>query len=161
VTVTYTLAPHVDFNTAVPSQGRCDFVQGTVTCALGMLATSAEATIDLQVTPLGLIGNELILSQNITVTAAQVDPNSGNSMALTATVVACLGDGDVNQDGSLTPLDAVLALQGYLGTATSPLGVCQQDRANVAGAHGDRNTPADARCIFQAALGMASCLTAP
>jgi hypothetical protein len=73
---------------------------------------------------------------------------------------SCLHDGNVNQDGSTTPADALLAFQHFLGVATSPLDACQQNRANVIDPAASEITPADALCIFQRFLGLSSCLDA-
>jgi parallel beta-helix repeat protein len=66
----------------------------------------------------------------------------------------CSHDGDVNEDGNITPLDALMAFQHYLEIIT--LNACQQ-------AHADVNqsgfiTPSDALCIFRKYLGQPSCL---
>jgi hypothetical protein len=66
-------------------------------------------------------------------------------------------DGDVNQDGRLTPGDARLAFQAFLGTANPPLTNCQRQRADV-DAPGSGITPADVLCILRAFLGVSSCL---
>jgi hypothetical protein len=52
-------------------------------------------------------------------------PNEGASIAATFDNVLvsaqCLHDGDVNQDNSITPADALLAFQQFLGLADPPL----------------------------------------
>ncbi len=63
-------------------------------------------------------------------------------------------DGDVNGDSNITPQDALMAFQHYLGLTT--LNECQQSQANVNG--DDSITPADALCVFQKYLGLPSCL---
>ncbi len=70
----------------------------------------------------------------------------------------CPHDGDVNQDGMITPADALLAFQHFLSLADPPLDACQQDRANVNDPEQSAITPADALCIFQRFLGLPSCL---
>ncbi len=70
----------------------------------------------------------------------------------------CQHDGDVNQDDTITPADALLAFQHFLGIADPPLDACQQDRANVDDPENSEITPADALCIFQRFLGLPSCL---
>lgn len=69
----------------------------------------------------------------------------------------CAPDGDVNQDGGLTPVDTLLTLQHYLGLEVLP-DPCQQDRANVEAPATSGLTPADARCIFRGFLSQPSCL---
>jgi hypothetical protein len=76
----------------------------------------------------------------------------------TVTAQTCPHDGDVNQDGTITPADALLAFQHFLGIAAPPLDTCQHDRANVDDPEDSAATPADALCIFQKFLGLPSCL---
>ncbi len=70
----------------------------------------------------------------------------------------CPHDGDVNQDDTITPADALLAFQHFLSIADPSLNACQQDRANVDDPENSEITPADALCIFQRFLGLPSCL---
>jgi hypothetical protein len=71
---------------------------------------------------------------------------------------SCPHDGDVNQDGSLTPTDALLTFRHFLGLAEPPLNTCQQAHANVEDPESSGITPADALCIFRKYLGFLSCL---
>ncbi len=64
------------------------------------------------------------------------------------------------QDDTITPADALLAFQHFLGIADPPLDACQQDRANVDDPEDSEITPADALCIFQEFLDLPSCLMA-
>ena len=64
-----------------------------------------------------------------------------------AVAQTCLHDGDVNQDGTITPGDALLVFQHFLEIATPPLDTCQQDRANVDDPADSAITPADVLCI--------------
>ena len=68
----------------------------------------------------------------------------------------CLPCGDVNLDEDLTPGDALLAFQHYLGIAEPPLNDCQLDQSDVT--EDEDITPADALCIFQKYLAIPSCL---
>ena len=71
----------------------------------------------------------------------------------------CLPDGDVDQNGSVTAADALLAFQQALGLAQ--LNGCQQTIADVFPQPGDPDgniTASDALCIFQKALSLPSCL---
>ena len=73
----------------------------------------------------------------------------------------CPPDGDVDQNGSVTAADALLAFQQALGLAE--LSACQKGIANVfpSPAMPDGSiTAADALCIFQKALSLPSCLDA-
>lgn len=68
----------------------------------------------------------------------------------------CSHDGDVNEDGEITPQDALMAFEHYLEIST--LDDCQQDHAEVT-LEGEV-TPRDALCIFQKYLGIPCCLDA-
>lgn len=70
--------------------------------------------------------------------------------------LTCLHDGDVNQDGRITPTDALLAFRHLLGLL--PLDVCQQEQANVFDPEQTLVTPVDVLCIFQHFLTRPSCL---
>ena len=81
--------------------------------------------------------------------------------ALTDAQPACLPDGDVDQNGSVTAADALLAFQQALSLAQ--LSACQQTIADVfpQPANPDGSiTASDALCIFQKALSLPSCLDA-
>lgn len=60
-------------------------------------------------------------------------------------------DGDVNEDGELTPYDALRAFEFYLGI--SDLDECQQDHADVSSPSEPKITPKDALCLFEGYLG--------
>ena len=71
----------------------------------------------------------------------------------------CLPDGDVDQSGSVTAQDALLAFQQALGLVE--LDACQLMIANVAPlptTPDESVTALDALCIFQKALSLPSCL---
>jgi hypothetical protein len=71
----------------------------------------------------------------------------------------CQPDGDVDQNGSVTVADALLAFQQALSLAD--LSTCQQSVADVLprpGAPDGNITASDAFCIFQKALSLPSCL---
>ena len=75
---------------------------------------------------------------------------------------ACQPDGDVDQNGSVTAADALLAFQQALSLAE--LNICQLSIADVFPLPGtpDGNiTASDALCIFQRALSLPSCLDPP
>ena len=68
----------------------------------------------------------------------------------------CARDGNVDQEDGITPVDALLAFQHFLGIANPPLDTCQQERADV---NQDGSiTPSDGLCIFRRFLGVESCL---
>ena len=83
------------------------------------------------------------------------------TIAVRRDVEPCPPDGDVDQNGSVTAADALLAFQQALGLAQ--LSTCEQSVADVfpsPDAPDGTVTAADALCIFQKALGLPSCLDA-
>ena len=79
--------------------------------------------------------------------------------ALSGAQPTCSPDGDVDQNGSVTAADALLAFQQALSLAQ--LSACQQTIGDVfpQPVTPDGNiTASDALCIFQKALGLPSCL---
>jgi hypothetical protein len=62
-------------------------------------------------------------------------------------------DGDINEDGQITPADALMVFQCYLGTGT-----CSE----CSDVNGDgETTPADALCVFKKYMNQPSCLDEP
>jgi uncharacterized repeat protein (TIGR01451 family) len=84
VTLTDTLPASVTFGSADASQGSCLQMGATVTCDLGELAPTAEATVTITVTPVaaGTITN------TATVDGAQIDPDSSDDTDVENTDVA-------------------------------------------------------------------------
>ena len=79
--------------------------------------------------------------------------------ALSGAQPTCLPDGDVDQNGSVTAADALLAFQQAL--SLTQLSACQRSIADVFRQPGDPDgniTASDALCIFQKALSLPSCL---
>lgn len=90
--------------------------------------------------------NESTFSNEVTVACLVAPPDQ-----------ECPADGDVNQDGRLTPEDARLALQHFLQALVPILDTCQQQRANVVDPAASTITPADVVCIWERFLGRTSC----
>ncbi len=65
--------------------------------------------------------------------------------------------GDANCDGSITPGDALLAFNFFLGTSTPQTQPCDQRCASDADRSGSI-TPGDALCIFNKFLGTGDCI---
>lgn len=107
---------------------------------------------------------EVDTSQSVRGTLTISGPETDKStltVTLTGTAVYhpdCLPDMDVNQDGNVTPADALIVFQGFLGVTDSPLTRCQLARFNLNDPEGSGITPSDALCIFQYFLGLPSCL---
>jgi hypothetical protein len=72
----------------------------------------------------------------------------------------CQPNGDINDDGMITPADALLAFRHFLAIAEPPLTDCHQARANVSRPVSSSITPDDALCIFQQFLRLPSCFPA-
>ena len=83
VQVTDTLPANVTYQSATPSQGSCSQASGTVTCALGTVASGANATVTLNATPQdsGSITNSASVSSSV------FDPDSSNNTASADTTV--------------------------------------------------------------------------
>ena len=86
------------------------------------------------------------------------DDIAGRNALYGSPAATCVPDGDVNQDGNVTPTDALLALRDSLGLLSPPLDACEQAHANVHNPETSGITPADGLCIFQRFLGLPSCL---
>ena len=68
----------------------------------------------------------------------------------------CAFNGDLSGEGKITPIDALCALQTYLGICPTNCGECDAMSCDVN--MDGQCTPSDALCIFKAYLGMPSCL---
>ena len=106
VTLTDLLPPSVTFVSAIPSQGSCGELSGTVSCNLGSIANGAAVTIPIVVTvqiPLNPEGFEVITS-TATVLGAEFDPIQPNNSAEAITEVYTDDDsdgvGDLVEDGA-------------------------------------------------------------
>ncbi|MFZ2520443.1 MAG: DUF11 domain-containing protein, partial [Anaerolineae bacterium] len=74
----------VTFVTAIPDQGTCSEAGGVVSCSLGALASQASIQVRIVVTT-GAAGT---LTNTVTVTAAEPDPDLGDNSAVAQTVVS-------------------------------------------------------------------------
>ena len=90
VTLTDTLPPGVTFVSATPS---CGELLGTVTCNLGSIATSTPITIVVTPTATGTISNFVSVSGN------ETDPNTANNTATETTLVVVSADLSVTNNG--------------------------------------------------------------
>ena len=99
VTLTDTLPSGVTFESAAPSQGTCSQASGTVTCNLGTIANSGNATVSIQVRPQaqGSITNQA------SVTSAATDTNLANNSASATTTVNPVADLAVTKSDSPDP----------------------------------------------------------
>jgi len=75
VNVTDTLPSTVTFGSAAASQGSCSQAAGTVTCAIGNLASGAQATVTITVTPTAA-GS---ITNTASVAADQADPDPADN----------------------------------------------------------------------------------
>lgn len=130
------------------------------TQTVGPLVTLSNAQSPKPSFPIPVVTADIVLTFQLVVSNGT---NTSAPATVTVTIRAhgCLRDGDVNQDGQVTPGDALLAFRAFLNLAS--LDTCQQMRANVENAATSGVTPADALCIFRKFLRLPSCLgeTAP
>ena len=84
VVLTDTMPASAKFESATPSQGQCAETSGTVTCTLGAIVKDASATVTITATPTQ--GNTTI-TNTADVKAAEIDPESGNDVAVQSTTV--------------------------------------------------------------------------
>ena len=110
------------------------------------------------ITPTGLEEDaELIFSLTVSDGVNESLPDVV-TITLRRDVEPCPPDGDVDQNGSVTAADALLAFQQALSLAQ--LSMCQQSIADVFPQPSNSDgtiTASDALCIFQKALGLPSC----
>jgi uncharacterized repeat protein (TIGR01451 family) len=100
VTVTDPLPAAVTYGSATPSQGSCSQLSGTVTCDLGSLASGADATITIVVTP-----NKAGTAVNTaTVTANEGDPNPSNNSSTVETTIKASADVSITKTGEPSEL---------------------------------------------------------
>jgi len=85
VTVTDTPPATLTLVSAVGSQGTCTITAGTITCAVGTLASGAQATATIVVTPQA--GAVPSVSNTATVTATQTDPTPANNSSTVVVTV--------------------------------------------------------------------------
>ncbi|MBI4338077.1 MAG: DUF11 domain-containing protein [Chloroflexi bacterium] len=113
VTLTDTLPGNVTFGSLTFSQGSCALSGSTVTCNLGNLANGASALVTITVTP-GAAG---ALSNTVSVTGAQADPDAADNTVTTTTTVNAMAAAPVAEiefEGTVQALPA----QGVIGTWT-------------------------------------------
>ena len=86
VIATDTLPSNVAFGSASPSQGSCDHASGTVTCALGTIASGGTATVTIEVAPTVEAGGGTI-TNTASVASEVTDPDISNNSASQTTTV--------------------------------------------------------------------------
>jgi len=104
VVMTDPLPGSVSFVAAIPDQGSCSQLSGTVTCNLGTLA--AGATVDVTITVTANSGGKI--PNTASVTASEMDPDSSNnSDSVQTTVSVTIGSGG-GGGGIISPLMLLL-----------------------------------------------------
>ena len=90
VRVTNALPANTEFISAVPSQGNCTNLAGTVICSLGALAVNGSAQITLNIRPLtaGTLTNVAVVGS----TLADVTPGNDSAVATTMVNAAAVAD---------------------------------------------------------------------
>jgi uncharacterized repeat protein (TIGR01451 family) len=155
VTVTDDLPAGVTYQSAVPSQGSCSEAGGSVTCALGTVANTGGATIELKVTA----RNAGTIDNTASVKSDAVDPSAGNDSATTSTTVNPAADLSITKTDSPDP---VLAGQQLIFTLTvrnngpsTATGVTAVDTL-PAGVNYESSIPSQGSCLT-VSLGTISC----
>jgi uncharacterized repeat protein (TIGR01451 family) len=115
VQVTDDLPAGVTFESTTPSQGACQEAGGTVTCALGTLASGESATVEIQVRP----QSEGLLSNTATVSSDVFDPTSSNDSATAGTIVNPAADLSLTKSDAPDPVVAGELLTYTLTAANS------------------------------------------
>jgi uncharacterized repeat protein (TIGR01451 family) len=101
VVVTDGLPAGVEYVSAAPSQGTCSQAAGTVTCALGALASGADATVDVSVKSpsAGTVTNKAsIVADDL------IDPDEANNSVSESTTVQAGADLSLTQSDSPDPV---------------------------------------------------------
>ncbi|MDH3750663.1 MAG: outer membrane beta-barrel protein, partial [Gammaproteobacteria bacterium] len=86
VTMTDTLPAGVVYNAATSTAGTCSELNSIVTCNIGDLALNATATVMITVIP-DLVAVPTDITNNASVTAAEIDPVAGNNAVAETTTV--------------------------------------------------------------------------
>ena len=126
VTFIEVLPTGVTLVSATATQGSCNQSSGTVTCAIGSLATGLEATVTIAVTLKPTAANET-LTTNMKVTANEPDLALANNTAAPSAAVFMLAvSTDGTGTGTVTSTPAGISCgatcsQGYLGNSTVTL----------------------------------------
>jgi len=103
VIMTDTLPAGVTVESVVSSQGLIGQTPGSITFDFGTIASGANATASVVVTP----GADGVLTNTVSVFGAEIDMNLANNTATSSTLVAPDGDGDgVADDDDNCPMDA-------------------------------------------------------
>ena len=99
------LPAEVSFVSATPDQGSCSEVAGTVTCALGTIATGASVDVVIAVTVLSDTSAGTI-TNNVSVSTSTTDPVGGNDATLEDTTITTSADLSVVKVDSADPVSA-------------------------------------------------------
>ncbi len=105
VSISDTLPPGVTFASATSTQGNCNGT-ATVNCNLGSLAVGGSAIVTIVVTPTsaGQITN------SVSVTGNEADPNSSNNTATTTTLIQPAAPSPIMLDDNLTVSTVITGL---------------------------------------------------
>ena len=100
VSLTDTLPAGVTYESATPTQGSCSESSGTVTCALGTIASGAGAIVEVKVTP----QNAGTITNQAAVTSDLADPDSADASASENTTVRAVADLALTKGDSPDPV---------------------------------------------------------
>ena len=100
VSLTDNLPTGVMLDSATPTQGSCSELAGTVTCALGALASGASASVEIEVTPqnAGTIANQASVTSDLN------DPDPDDNAATVETTVDPVADLSLTKTGTPDPV---------------------------------------------------------
>ena len=100
VQLTDNLPAGVTFDSATPSQGSCSEASGTVDCALGTIADSEGASVEIKVTP----QNAGVLTNGASVSSDVGDPDTADNSASAETTVNGVADLALSKSDSPDPV---------------------------------------------------------
>ena len=100
VSLSDTLPPGVTFDSATPTQGSCSESGGTVDCALGILASGSDASVEIKVTPQA----PGVLTNQAGVISLIPDPNPADNSASEDTTVDAAADLSLTKSDSPDPV---------------------------------------------------------
>ena len=144
VVATDTLPASVGQVSATPTSGTCSQAGLTLTCALGSIAQSAGAAVDIAVTPAGSFG---LITDTASVAGGQDDPVPANNSATALTMVGAASSpytAYVTNNGSTTVTP--VTFNGTTGTAGTAITV-------AASVYGITNAPNSLKAYVVNSIG--------